>query len=54
MQPGHRVGMFRHQMQQTPLGPSHAVFYYTFDNDQWLVEALAALCLNRWMDLYGL
>ncbi|EIN07814.1 hypothetical protein PUNSTDRAFT_144334 [Punctularia strigosozonata HHB-11173 SS5] len=50
MQPGHRVAMFRRQIQNTPVGPSHAAFFYTFDNDLWLLEALAALSLNRWLD----
>ena len=45
--------MFRRQMLHTPIGLSHAVFFYTFDNDLWLTEALAALALNRWLDDRG-
>lgn len=48
-----QIAAFRRYAHETAVGPSHGLFQYTFKNDLLLVEALIALCLNRWIDLYG-
>jgi hypothetical protein len=32
------------------VGPSYAYLQFCFDSDRLLLEALLALCVNRWMD----
>ncbi|EAU88231.2 hypothetical protein CC1G_03903 [Coprinopsis cinerea okayama7 len=49
-----RIAVFRRYAQATVVGPSHGLFQYTFINDPLLVDALLALCINRWIDLHGL
>jgi hypothetical protein len=51
--PNMQIAAFRRYSHETAVGPSHGLFQYTFNNDLLLVEALLALCLNRWIDLYG-
>ncbi|EKM55913.1 uncharacterized protein PHACADRAFT_144832 [Phanerochaete carnosa HHB-10118-sp] len=41
------------QPQDTPVGPSHALLQCRFDDDNLLLWAALALCLNRWVDLHG-
>lgn len=41
------------QPQSTPIGPAHALLQCRFDDDNLLLEASLALCLNRWVDLHG-
>jgi len=48
-----RIAVFRRFAQPTVVGPSHALFQYTFVNDALLVDAIIALCINRWIDLVG-
>ncbi|KAF6764785.1 hypothetical protein DFP72DRAFT_322716 [Ephemerocybe angulata] len=48
-----KIGDFRRYAQATVVGPSHAMLQYKFDTWDLLVEALLALCLNRWIDLHG-
>ncbi|KII89003.1 hypothetical protein PLICRDRAFT_592850 [Plicaturopsis crispa FD-325 SS-3] len=52
--PNTRIGMFQRYHQETPVGPSYAMFKYTFVNESLLLEALISLSLNRWMDWRGL
>ncbi|KAI0691189.1 hypothetical protein BC835DRAFT_129638 [Cytidiella melzeri] len=40
------------QPQNTVVGPSYACLHCRFDDEQLLVEASLALCLNRWLDLH--
>ncbi|KAH0584340.1 hypothetical protein H2248_009882 [Termitomyces sp. 'cryptogamus'] len=51
--PTTKIAAFRRYSQTTVVGPSHGLFQYTFTNELLLVEALLALCLNRWIDLHG-
>jgi hypothetical protein len=53
-EPDRRIAIFRRFVQLTPVGPSHAVLQYAFNNDLLLLEALLALCLNRWIDWCGI
>lgn len=39
--------------RDTPVGPSHAILQCQFDDDELLLEAALALCLNRWIDQHG-
>jgi len=48
-----RIAAFRRLTQSTAIGPSHALLQYTFNHDPLLIEALIALCVNRWIDLHG-
>ncbi|KAF8188400.1 hypothetical protein BJ912DRAFT_1022525 [Pholiota molesta] len=48
-----RIACFRRIVQPTAIGPSHAILQYTFTSDWLLIEALVALCVNRWIDLHG-
>ena len=48
-----RIAAFRRLTQSTAIGPSHAFVQYTFNHDPLLIEALLALCVNRWIDLHG-
>ncbi|KAF9477379.1 hypothetical protein BDN70DRAFT_881284 [Pholiota conissans] len=48
-----RIACFRRFTQSTVIGPSHALLQYTFTSDWLLIEALVALCVNRWIDLHG-
>jgi len=48
-----RIAGFRRLTQPTAIGPSHAIVQYTFNHDPLLIEALLALCVNRWIDLHG-
>ncbi|GLB35397.1 hypothetical protein LshimejAT787_0209620 [Lyophyllum shimeji] len=48
-----QIAAFRRYSQTTFVGPSHGFLQYTFNHDLLLVEALLALCLNRWIDLHG-
>ncbi|KAI5124491.1 hypothetical protein M0805_003018 [Coniferiporia weirii] len=46
-----RIAFFRKYDQATPVGPSHGFLQYTFTQSTLLLEAILALCLNRWLDL---
>ncbi|KAF9036674.1 hypothetical protein BJ165DRAFT_594591 [Panaeolus papilionaceus] len=48
-----RIAVFTRITQATAIGPSHGHLQYTFVHDTLLIEALVALCLNRWIDLHG-
>ncbi|PPR04957.1 hypothetical protein CVT24_010415 [Panaeolus cyanescens] len=48
-----RIAVFTRITQATAVGPSHGLLQYTFVHDTLLIEALVALCLNRWIDLHG-
>ncbi|KAJ3542418.1 hypothetical protein NMY22_g3522 [Coprinellus aureogranulatus] len=48
-----KIAIFRRYAQVTVVGPSHAMLQYTFDNWDLLVDALLALCVNRWVDKHG-
>ena len=52
--PNRRIAIFRRYAQATPIGPSHGMLQYTFSHDLLLLEALLALCLNRWIDMRGI
>jgi len=39
-------------IQQTPAGPMYATLAHGFDDDELLLYAVLALCVNRWMDQY--
>lgn len=52
--PNKHIAAFRRYAQATPVGPSHGVLHYTFSHDILLLEALLALCLNRWIDWRGM
>jgi hypothetical protein len=52
--PNKRIAIFRRYAQSTPIGPSHGMLQYTFSHDRLLLEALLALCLNRWIDWRGM
>ncbi len=41
-------------LRETPVGPSHALLQCSFDDEALLLDALLALCLNRWIDWQGL
>jgi len=49
-----RIATYRRYDQATPVGPSYAFMSYLFDNDPLLLEALVALCINRWIDWQGM
>jgi len=49
-----RIATYRRSNQDTPIGPSYAFLSYIFNNDPLLLEALIALCINRWIDRQGL
>lgn len=49
-----RIASFRRFDQQTPVGPSHGYMQYTFVQPDLLLEALLALCMNRWLDINGM
>ncbi|KAF8232310.1 hypothetical protein L208DRAFT_1272732 [Tricholoma matsutake] len=51
--PNVQIAAFRRCSHATVVGPSHGLLRYTFSQDLLLVEALLSLCLNRWIDLYG-
>ena len=51
--PNIQIAAFRWYSQMTAVGPSYALLQYTFTQEDLLVEALLALCLNRWIDLHG-
>jgi len=42
---------FRREARDTPIGPTHALMKYIFDDDDLLLYCLIALCLNRWTDM---
>ena len=48
-----RIAAFRRLTQPTAIGPSYAFVQYTFNHDPLLIEALLALCVNRWIDIHG-
>lgn len=48
-----KIAVFRRYAQVTVVGPSHAMLQYTFDSWDLLVDALLALCVNRWIDKHG-
>ncbi|KAF8959076.1 hypothetical protein BDZ97DRAFT_1906324 [Flammula alnicola] len=48
-----RIACFRRFTHATVIGPSHALLQYTFTQDWLLIEALVALCVNRWIDVHG-
>jgi len=52
--PNTRIAIFRRFAQLTPVGPSHGVLQYAFSHDLLLLEALLALCFNRWIDWRGM
>jgi hypothetical protein len=52
--PDINIAVFRRFAQATPIGPSHGMLHYTFSHDPLLLEALLALCLNRWIDWRGM
>ncbi|KAH6918998.1 hypothetical protein BKA70DRAFT_37586 [Coprinopsis sp. MPI-PUGE-AT-0042] len=49
----HRIAVFRRYAHATPIGPSHGLCQYTFVDEPLLVDALLALCINRWIDIHG-
>jgi len=44
------IAKFRLEHEDTPVGPCYAYLQFCFDNDLLLLEAMLALCVNRWMD----
>jgi len=46
------VGLFRMHRPPEPLtvGDNYATFYFVFLHEPLLLQALLALCLNRWLD----
>jgi len=44
------IARFRREYEDTPVGPSYAYLQFCFDSDRLLLEALLALCINRWVD----
>ncbi|KIM80798.1 hypothetical protein PILCRDRAFT_9233 [Piloderma croceum F 1598] len=51
MVPHTPIARFRREYEETPVGPSYAYLQFCFDNDLLLLEAMLALCVNRWMDM---
>lgn len=49
-----KIAVFRLCAQATAIGPSHGLLQYTFTQEVLLMEALVALCINRWIDRYGM
>jgi len=45
------IAVFRQFSQATPIGPAHGALEYSFTDGLFLLEALLALNLNRWLDL---
>jgi len=44
------IAKFRLEYEDTPVGPCYAYLQFCFDNDLLLLEAMLALCVNRWID----
>lgn len=54
---GHRIASFERfsPPKLTPIGAlAHGVFQCTIKSDVLLFQALVALCINRWLDTFGL
>ncbi|OBZ75878.1 hypothetical protein A0H81_04773 [Grifola frondosa] len=52
--PTTQIAKFRRIEKQTPVGRSHALLEYSFDDEELLLDCLLALCLNRWIAWRGL
>jgi len=49
-----RLALFRSKLQSTPVGEAYGYMQYGFQaQDGLLLEALLALCVNRWIDKHG-
>lgn len=44
------IAVYRKFSQATPIGPSHGTLEYNFTDGLFLLQALLALNLNRWLD----
>ncbi|KAF9246120.1 hypothetical protein BU15DRAFT_40109 [Melanogaster broomeanus] len=44
------IAVYSQFPQETPIGPSHGILEYNFVDALFLLEALLALNLNRWLD----
>jgi len=44
------IAVYCRYAQATPIGPSHGTLEYSFTDELFLLEALLALNLNRWLD----
>ena len=41
-------------VRQSPAGPIYATFGHLFEDDELVLFAMLSLCVNRWVDYYGL
>ncbi|KAF8479082.1 hypothetical protein DFH94DRAFT_39379 [Russula ochroleuca] len=53
-EPDVRIGLFRkhHPPEENSLGDIYATFNFEFVHEPLLLNALLALCLNRWLDFH--
>ncbi|KZP20774.1 hypothetical protein FIBSPDRAFT_528926 [Athelia psychrophila] len=50
LMPDALLGKFRHEYEDTPVGPSFAYLQFCFDHQRLLLESMLSLCINRWLD----